>query len=70
MPVIGGITAMTDNDIENIYKSQINNSHAAGLRAVYDAGYFDGTNSNVDPGTGDPSLTAVAPATDEIITTN
>jgi len=60
---------MTDMDMENLYKSQINLSHAAGLRAVYDAGYFDGTNGNVDPGTGDPSLTAVAPSTDETITT-
>lgn len=60
---------MTDTDIENIYKSQLGVSHYAGLRAVYDAGFFDGTNGNTDPGSGDPSLTATAPATVETITT-
>lgn len=60
---------MTDTDIENIYKSAVPISHFAGLRAVYDAGYFDAANGNVDPGTGDPSLTASPPVTDEIILT-
>jgi hypothetical protein len=60
---------MTDTDIENVYKSALPISHYAGLRAVYDAGYFDGTNSNVDPGNGDPSLTAAAPATPETVVT-
>lgn len=59
---------MTDTDIENIYKSQINVSHMAGLRCVYDAGYFAAVNSNVDPGTGDPSMSQSAPSTDETIT--
>jgi hypothetical protein len=60
---------MTDTDIENVYKSALPTSHYAGLRAVYDAGYFNGVNGNVSPGTGDPSLTAVPPATPEIILT-
>jgi hypothetical protein len=62
-------TAMTDTDIENVYKSALPTSHYAGLRAVYDAGYFDGTNANVDPGSGDPSLTAPPPPVDETVTT-
>lgn len=64
-----GWIKMTDSDIEGIYKSQLPISHFAGLRAVYDAGYFDSANSNVDPGTGDPSMTATAPTTDETVTT-
>lgn len=65
-----GWIKMTDQDLDNIYKSGLPTSYAAGLRAVYDAGYFDANNSNVDPGTGDPSLTATTPATDETITTD
>lgn len=60
---------MTDTEIDNIYKSATPISHYAGLRAVYDAGYLDAANSNVDPGLGDPSMTAPPPATDEIIMT-
>lgn len=33
---------MTDTDIENLYKSNVNISHYAGLRAVFDAGYLLG----------------------------
>jgi hypothetical protein len=30
---------MTDNDLENLYKTALPVSHYAGLRAVFDAGY-------------------------------
>lgn len=61
---------MTDSEIDNIYKANLPISHFAALRGVYDAGYFDANNANVDPGTGDPSMTASAPTADETITTS
>lgn len=50
---------MTDLDVENLYKSALPESHAAGLRAVFDAGYGVGSATVV---TTDVSLT-VADAT-------
>ena len=55
---------MTDNDLENIYKAAVGVSHYAGLRAVYDAGYYQGAGSNLATNAGDPSLSQVAPTTD------
>lgn len=34
---------MSDNDLENLYKSALPESHYAGLRAVFDAGYGVGS---------------------------
>lgn len=61
---------MMDSDIEVIYKSNIALSHFAGLRAVYDAGYYDGLNGTVNlANTGDPSGSSPAPTTEPVITT-
>lgn len=53
---------MTDSDIDNLYKAQLGTSHAAGLRAVYDAGFQAGANQSVTALTTDASLTQTAPA--------
>ena len=53
------ITGMTNAEIEAIYRAQVDLSHAAGLRAVYDAGYFSGSGGTA--GTGDPSSTDSKP---------
>lgn len=55
---------MTDTDIENIYKSAVNVSHFAGLRAVYDAGYDQGASINPVQIAGDASATQAAPVAD------
>lgn len=48
---------MTDQDLEVLYKQNINESHAAGLRGVFDAGYNYGANvSQVIVQQVDPSL--------------
>jgi hypothetical protein len=60
---------MTDTDIENLYKSQLGESHFAGLRAVFDAGFQLGAAQPVTPLTTDASLTQAAPAVEVPITT-
>ena len=51
---------MTDNDLENLYKQNVAESHYAGLRGVFDAGYALGAATGVP--TTDQSLVASAPA--------
>lgn len=46
---------MNDADIEAIYKANINESHFAGLRGVFDAGYQLGVAQAAQPATPDPS---------------
>jgi len=60
---------MTDNDLETLYKSALPESHFAGLRAVFDAGYADGAGLSTQ--STDASLTAPVPpaADDPTITT-
>jgi hypothetical protein len=60
---------MSDNDLEVLYKSALPESHFAGLRAVFDAGYADGSGASVEAT--DASLTAAVPpaADDPTITT-
>ena len=49
---------MTDNDLDNIYKQNVGESHFAGLRGVFDAGYNFGAGVSVAVAQQvDPSLT-------------
>lgn len=49
---------MTDNDLENIYKLNVPESHYAALRAVWDSGYNYALSQSAS--TADPSNTATA----------
>jgi hypothetical protein len=60
---------MTDNDIEVIYKSSLSVSHAAGLRAVYDAGWDAASSVNPAVSMGDASSMQPPPAADVAINT-
>lgn len=61
---------MTDSDIENVYKSNINVSHYAALRAVFDAGFDAGAGLSAQAtAAGDPSLTQAPPVVDPTVTT-
>ena len=53
---------MSDNDLENIYKSAISESHYAGLRAVFDAGWEGALGVVASASTPDLSLSAAAPS--------
>ena len=49
---------MNDNDLDNLYKINVGESHCAGLRGVFDAGYALGAGASVVVAQGtDPSLT-------------
>jgi hypothetical protein len=52
---------MTDSDLDNIFKAGNNVSHAAGLRAVFDAGYDLGSSVSLSASAGDPSSTISNP---------
>lgn len=52
---------MTDQDLETLYKQNINESHAAGLRGIFDAGYQLGLGVQPTAATPDES-TVVAEA--------
>lgn len=60
---------MNDNDIQTVYQSALPVSHAAGLRAVYDAGWQQALNQSVTASTVDASLSQTVPTTDVTITT-
>ena len=50
---------MTDNDLETMYKVNVGESHYAGLRGVFDAGYALGAGSTVATAqNSDPSTSA------------
>lgn len=54
---------MTDNDLEILYKQNINESHFAALRGVFDAGYAVGAGSGVptiDQSSNASAVTALA----------
>ena len=38
---------MTDSDLENLYKANVSESHCAGLRGVFDAGYNLGAGNSL-----------------------
>jgi len=49
---------MNDTDLDNLYKQNVGESHYAGLRGVFDAGYALGAGSSVAIAQNtDPSLT-------------
>lgn len=52
--------AMTDNDLDTLYKSNIGVSHQAALRAVWDSGFNYASSINSSQQGVDPSQTAVA----------
>lgn len=58
---------MQDTDIEAIYKANINISHAAALRGVYDAGYAAGLGTPNVQTTGDVSQSQAAPTVDPVV---
>lgn len=60
---------MTDNDLETIYKSSLPESHFAGLRAVYDAGYDQAASIDPTVSAGDASATAPPPTADVSVKT-
>jgi len=66
---------MTDNDLDNLYKQNVGESHCAGLRGVFDAGYAVGAGStvaiaqNTDPSTNVTAAQA-APVDPNAITTS
>lgn len=60
---------MTDQDLDNIYKQNLPVSHGAGLRGVFDAGYFAALQATVNAQSTDASQTASVPAQDVAITT-
>ena len=61
---------MLESDIEIVYKSNLPTSHFAGLRAVYDAGYYDGLNGTTNlSNVSDASGSAPAPTAEPTITT-
>ena len=50
---------MTDNELENLYKANINTSHFAGLRGVWDDGFAAGANLSASvAASSDPSASA------------
>lgn len=52
---------MTNTDINALYQGNIDISHLAALRAVYNAGYFAGAGITPTPMTADQSRTASVP---------
>lgn len=52
--------AMTDNDLDTLYKSNIGVSHQAALRAVWDSGFNYASSINPSQQGTDPSQTASA----------
>lgn len=52
---------MTNSDINALYTGNLDISHLAALRAVYNAGYFAGAGITPTPQTPDQSRTAAVP---------
>jgi hypothetical protein len=53
---------VTDQDIQNVYKSNLGTSEPAALRAVFDAGWYEALGQANSVGLVDASLAAPAPA--------
>lgn len=60
---------MTDQDLNTLYSRNYGVSHAAALRAIFDAGYQAGTAQPITAQTADASLNQTLPASDVTITT-
>lgn len=61
---------MTDQDIQNIYRTGETVSISAGLRAVFDAGYYEAIGQFApNAAVIDASVAAPSPTTDVVITT-
>lgn len=60
---------MTDQDIQNVYRSNLGTSESAALRAVFDAGWYEALGNFNPVNAPDPSLTAVIPISEVIVTT-
>lgn len=55
---------MDDATLDTIYKSAISVSHFAGLRTVYDAGYYEGAALTPTASSVDQSVVKSAPVAD------
>lgn len=60
---------MTDNDLENLYKTNLSESHFAGLRGVFDAGYAIGAGAQQTIDQSQSASAATATTDDPTITT-
>lgn len=54
---------MTNDDINKLYQGNIDISHLAALRAVFNAGYFAGAGVTPTAGTPDQSRVSAPPTT-------
>jgi len=59
---------MGNECLDNIYKSSLGLSHAAGLRAVFNAGYYAGAGKTITPDCPDVSHDAEEPEMNVVIT--